>query len=136
MNFQPKNSIGIIFFFNVIEKKNYPSVFIVDNIQKMCLSFSTLKHIEIKDIQIALFLPDFFFKVYFQFLRLYINNSIFEQIKLYDSYEEINQDFALYLDEDIDNRIDKNLLRNANFFENIPDIKQNRNSVFKKNYFF
>ena len=135
-NTQKGSKISIIIFCNGIERKNYPSIYIVENIQKMCLSFSTLNYIDIQNIEIALFLPDLLFKMYYQFLKFYINNSIINQIKIYESYEEINADYSLFLDEDIESRIDRCLLLNTNFFENINEIKQNGNSsLFKRNYF-
>lgn len=135
-NFQKGSSISIIFLCKGIERKNYPSIYIVENIQKMCLSFSTLNYIDIQNIEICIFMPDLLFKMYYQFLKFYINNSIINQIKIYESYEEINTDYSLFLDEDIENRIDRCLLLNTNFFENIKEIKQNGNSsLFKRNYF-
>ena len=109
----------------------------------MLLSVSTLNAIgDIKNIEICFLLPDFLFKCYYQVIKIFIKNSIIDQIKTYDTYDEFNNDYFLDLDSELEKRINNTLKRITDKYEEIYDKKKEKENNdkysktrFKENYF-
>lgn len=97
------------------------------------MSFSTLSYFNINELEICLFLPNFFFKVYFQFLKIYINNQLLDRVITYESYNEINENYCLGLDKEVETRITNTLLRNKDIYIQILEEKDNVNNLIQKN---
>lgn len=136
MNFQPNRIVSLVFFCKNIEKKHYPPVYIVDTIQKMCMSLSTLEHIDLANVEIIIFLPGLMFKMYLQFIKIYLPAKLNKNMVIYETYEEINQHFYLDIDDDIEQRIRSQLGLNINKYGEIMQIKLMKEvNKFKENYF-
>ena len=142
-NFQNGKNLSLIILCKDIDKINYPPKGIIETVQKMLLSVSTLNAIgDIKNIEIFFLLPDFLFKCYYQVIKIFIKNSIIDQIKSYDTYDEFNNDYFLDLDSDLENRINTTLKRITDKYEEIYDKKKEKENNdkysktrFKENYF-
>jgi hypothetical protein len=142
-NFQNGKNLSLIILCKDIDKINYPPKGIIETVQKMLLSVSTLNAIgDIKNIEICFLLPDFLFKCYYQVIKIFIKNSIIDQIKSYDTYDEFNNDYFLDLDSDLENRINTTLKRITDKYEEIYDKKKEKENNdkysktrFKENYF-
>ena len=142
-NFQNGKNLSLIILCKDIDKINYPPKGIIETVQKMLLSVSTLNAIgDIKNIEICFLLLDFLFKCYYQVIKIFIKNSIIDQIKSYDTYDEFNNDYFLDLDSDLENRINTTLKRITDKYEEIYDKKKEKENNdkysktrFKENYF-
>ena len=142
-NFQNGKNLSLIILCKDIDKINYPPKGIIETVQKMLLSISTLNAIsDIKNIQICFLLPDFLFKCYYQVIKIFIKNTIIDQIKIYESYEEFNEDYFLDLDNELEKRINNTLSRITDKYEEIYDKKKEKENIekysktrFKENYF-
>jgi hypothetical protein len=142
-NFQNGKNLSLIILCKDIDKINYPPKGIIETVQKMLLSVSTLNAIgDIKNIEICFLLPDFLFKCYYQVIKIFIKNSIIDQIKSYDTYDEFNNDYFLDLDSELENRINNTLKRITDKYEEIYDKKKEKENNdkysktrFRENYF-
>lgn len=136
MNFQSNRTVSLVFFCKDIEKKHYPPVYIVDTIQKICMSLSTLEHIDLANVDIILFLPGLLFKMYLHFIKMYLPTKLAKNIIILETYDEINQHFYLDIDLDIEQRISNQLILNRNKLGEIIQIKMMKEvKTFKEHYF-
>ena len=136
-NFQKQKIFSIIFFCNNLEKINFPHKNIIDSIEKLSLSNSVLNSIQIDKINVILLKPNFLFKCYFQFIKVFIKNILLDKIRIIENYEDFNKEFFMDLDDGIEKRIQQNLERNKNIFEELfkrKNDKENEN-ILQKNMF-
>ncbi len=68
-------------------------------------------------------MPSFMFKLYFYFLRIYINKEIWNQIQFINSYESLNEKYDLEIGEDYYNNKNMNVISKNILEEPTKDIE-------------
>ena len=64
---------------------------------------------------------------------MYINNQLLDRVITYESYNEINENYCLGLDQEVETRITNTLLRNKDIYIQISEEKANVNNLIQKN---
>lgn len=129
-NYQEEKSFSLIIFCDDLSKDNYPPLSMIETLQKMGLSYSSID--KLGSVDIVLLQPDIMLKMYYQFIKVNLNSEISKKIRIMNEIKEFNTEYYLGVDEEMIKRLSAVDISTSDAYAKIETIKTRCPLKYKK----